>query len=85
MNTSQNNKIQNDHNFAALARQMSRFRGCVSKSGSLLSGAGRGKARVYFAMLRTCKYYPAHQNREDNVNKNVKTKPFPSPATVPKI
>jgi len=36
-------------------------------------------------MLRSWKEYPAHQNREENVNKNVKSKPFPSPATAPKI
>jgi len=61
------------------------LRGFVSESGALLSRAGRCKASLCSAMLSTCKAYPAHQNREDNVNKNVKTKPFPSPATAPKI
>ena len=58
---------------AAVARQMSRFRGFSLETGALLSRAGRGKASFYTAMLSTCKYCPAHQNREDNVNKNVKT------------
>ena len=85
IHTSQNNTIHNFHRTAAFARQKSRFRGFVAESGALLSRAGRYKARLCSAIWSTCKYYPAHQNREDNVNKNVKTKPFPSPATAPKF
>ena len=85
MNTSQHNKIHNDYKIAALARQMSRLRDFSLEAGSLLSRAGRCNASVYSAMLSTYKDCPAHQNREDNVNKNVKTKPFRSPATAPKI
>ena len=70
---------------AAFSRQKSRLRGSSLKAGALLSRAGRDKASLCSARLSTCKKCPAHQNREDNVNKNVKTKPFPSPATAPKI
>ena len=65
--------------------QKSSFRGFSLEAGSLLLRAGRCKASVYSAMLSTCKDCPAHQNREEKVNKNVKSKPFPSPATTPKI
>jgi len=64
---------------AAFARQKSRLRGGSLEAESLLSRAGRCKASVYSAILNTCKDCPAHQNREDNVNKNVKSKPFPFP------
>jgi len=64
---------------------MSRLRGFSLEAGALLSRAGRCKASLCSAMLSTCKYCPAHQNREDNVNKNVKSKPFPSPAAAPKF
>ena len=70
---------------AAFSWQKSRLRGGSLEAGALLSRAGRCNASVYSAMLSTCKDCPAHQNREDNVNKNVKSKPFPSPATAPKI
>ena len=30
-------------------------------------------------MLNSYKDYPAHQNREENINKNVKSKPFSFP------
>ena len=85
MNTSQHNKIHNDYNLAAFSRQKSRLCDGSLEAESLLSKAGRCKASVYSAMLKSCKECPAHQNREDNVNKNVKSKPFPSPATAPKI
>ena len=79
INTSQHNKIHNGYKIAALAQQMSRLRDFSLEVGSLLSRAGRCKANVYSEMLSTCKDYTAHQNREDNVNKNVKSKPFPFP------
>ena len=79
MNTAQHNKIHNYHKVAASPRQKSRLRGLSLKAGSLLSRVGRCKASVCSAMLISCKEYPAHQNREDNVNKNVKSKPFPFP------
>jgi len=37
------------------------------------------------AMLSFYKNRPAHQNREENVNKNVKLEPFPSPTMAPKF
>ena len=58
---------------------MSRLHDFSLEAGFLLSRVGRCKASVYSAMLNTCKDCPAHQNREDNVNKNVKSKPFPFP------
>ena len=64
---------------AAFSRQKSWLRGSSLKAESLLSRAGRCNASVYSTMLSTCKDCPAHQNREDNVNKNVKSKPFPFP------
>ena len=64
---------------------MSRLRGFSLEAGSLLSREGRCKASVCSAMLRSCKECPVHQNREENVNKNVKSKPFPSPATAQKF
>ena len=79
MNTAQHNKIYNYHKIAVLARQMSRLRGFSLEAGSLLSRAGRCKDSVCSAMLSTCKDCPADQNREENVNKNVKSKPFPFP------
>ena len=79
MNTSQHNKIYNYHNMAAFSRQKSRLRGGFLEAEALLSRAGRCKASVHSAMLSTCKDCPAHQNREENVNKNVKSKPFPFP------
>ena len=79
MNTSQHNKIYNYHNMAAFSRQKSRLRGGSLEAGSLFSRAGRCKTSFYSAMLKSCKECPAHQNREDNVNKNVKSKPFPFP------
>ena len=80
MNTAQHNKIYKYHNMAAFSRQKSRLRGGSLEAGSLLSRAGRCKASVYSAMLSTCKDCPAHQNREENVNNNVKSKPFPFPS-----
>jgi len=71
MNTAQHNKIHNDHKTVAFPRQMSRFRDISLEAGSLLSRAGRCKVSVCFAMLRSCKDCPAHQNREENVNKNM--------------
>ena len=85
MNTSQHNKIHNDYKMAAFSRQKSWLRGSSLKAKSLLSRAGRCNASIYSAMLSTCKDCPAHQNREENVNKSVKSKPFLSPATTPKI
>ena len=79
INTAQHNKIHNYHKVAASPRQKSRLRGFSLEPGSLLSRAGRFKASVCFAMLRSCKECPVHQNREENVNKNVKSKPFPFP------
>ena len=64
---------------AAFSRQKSRLRGNSLEAESLLSRVGRCKASVYSAILSTCKDCPVHQNREDNVNKNVKSKPFPFP------
>ena len=77
MNTSQHNKIHNDYKMAAFSQQKSRLHGGSLEAGALLSRAGRCKASFYSAMLRSCKECPAHQNREDNVNKNVNSKPFP--------
>ena len=85
MNTSQHNKIYNVHKMAVFSWQTSRLRGGSLEAGSLLSIVGRCKARIYSAMLRTCKECPTHQNREDNVNKNMTSKPIPSPAMAPKI
>ena len=85
IHTSQHNKIHNVYNMAAFSWQKSRLRGGSLEAGSLLSRAGRCKASVYSAMLSSSKECPARQNREDNVNKNVKSKPFPSPTTAPKI
>ena len=79
MNTAQHNKIHNYHKIATLPRQKSRLRGFSLEAGSLLSRAGRCKASVYSAMLSTCKDCPAHQNREENVNKNVKSKSISVP------
>ena len=79
MNTSQHNKIYNYHNMAAFPRQKSRLRGLSLEAGSLLSRAGSCNANWGSAILNSCKDSPAHQNREDNVNKNVKSKPFPFP------
>ena len=79
MNTSQHNKIYNYYKMAAFLQQKSRLRDGSLKAGSLLSRVGRCKASVYSAMLKSCKECSAHQNREDNVNKNVKSKPFPFP------
>ena len=79
MNTSQHNKIHNDYNLAAFSRQKSRLRGGSLEAGALLSRAGSYKASFYSAMLRSCKESPAHQKREYNVNKKVKSKPFPFP------
>ena len=79
MNTSQHNKIYNYHNMAAFSRQKSRLHGGSLEAESLLSRAGRCKVSVHSAMLKSYKECPAHQNREDNVNKNVKSKPFPFP------
>ena len=79
MNTAQHNKIHNVYKIAALARQMSRLRGFSLEAGSLLSRAGSYNANWGSAILNSCKDSPAHQNREDNVNKNVKSKPFPFP------
>ena len=75
----------NCHKIAALARLCFDFRGKVLEASFLLSRAERGKQGWPSAMQRICKNCPAHQNREENVNKNVKSKPFPSPATAPKI
>ena len=79
MNTSQHNKIYNDYKIATFSWQKSCFRGGSLKAGSLLSRAARCKASVYSIMLKSCKECPAHQIREGNVNKNVKSKPFPFP------
>jgi len=79
IHTSQHNKIHNDYKMAAFSRHTSRLRGGSLEAGALLSRAGRYKASLCSAMLRSCKECPAHQNREDNVNKNVKSKPFPFP------
>ena len=64
---------------AAFSRQKSRLRGSSLEAKSLLSRAGRCNDSVYSAMLRTCKDCPAHQNREENVNKNMKIKTIPIP------
>ena len=85
MNTAQHNKIHNDHRIPAYPRQKSRFRDFSLEAGSLYSRAGRCKANVCSEMLSSYKDYPAHQNGEENVNKDVKLKPFPSPATASKI
>ena len=85
MNTAQHNKIHNYHKIAAFSRQNSCLRDFSLEAGSLLSKAGKCEASVYSAMLSSCKDYPAHQNREENINKDVKLKPFPSPATASKI
>ena len=85
MNTAQHNKIYNYHKIAVFPRQKSRLRDFSLEAGSLLSRAGRCKASIYSAVLNSCKDCPTHPNREENFNKNVKTKPFPSPATAPKI
>ena len=79
MNTTQHNKIQNDHKIAEFSRQKSRLRGCSLETGSLLSRAGRCKTSVCSATLSSCTDYPAHQNKEENVNKNVKSKSLPFP------
>ena len=85
MNTAQHNKIQNYRKIVAFSQQKSRLRGFSLEAGSLLSRAGRWKVSIYFAMLSSYKDFPAHQNAEENVNKNVKSKPFSSPATAPKF
>ena len=85
MNTSQYNKIHNDYKMTAFSRQKSRLRGGSLEAGALLSRAGSYKANFYSAMLRSCKECPAHENREDNVNKNVKSKPFLFPGNGDKI
>ena len=79
INTAQHNKIHNYHKHAAFPHQKLRLCGFSLEAGSLLSRAGICKASVYSVMLRSYKECPAHQNREDNVNKNVKSKPFPFP------
>jgi len=55
------------------------------KAGSLLSRTGSYSANGCSVIFSFCKNRPAHENREENVNKNVKSKPFPSPATAPKF
>ena len=64
---------------AAFSRQKSLLRGGSLEAESLLFRVGRCKASIYSAMLSTCKDCHAHRNREDNVNKNVKSKPFSFP------
>ena len=71
VNTAQHNKIHNYRKITAYPRQKSRLRGFSLEAGSLLSRAGRCKASVCSTMLSSCKDCPAHQNREENVNKNV--------------
>jgi len=83
MNTVQHNKIHNYHKIAAYPGQKSCLYGFPLETGSLLSKAGSYNANVCSAMFSFYKYYPAHQNREKNINKNVKSKPFPSPAMMP--
>jgi len=61
------------------------LRGFSLEAGSLLSRAGRWKVSIYFAMLSSYKDFPAHQNAEENINKNVKSKPFLSQAITLKI
>ena len=85
MNTTLHNKIHNYLKIAAYPLQKSHFRGFSLEAGSLFSKTGRCKASVYSVMLSSCKDCPAHQNREENVNKNVKSKPFLSPAMAPKF
>ena len=58
---------------------MSRLRGFSLEAGSLLSRVGRCKASVYSVMLSTCIDCPAHQNREENVNKKREIKNIPVP------
>jgi len=50
------------------------------EEGSLLSRARSYNANGCYVILSFCKNWSAHQNREENVNKNVSLKPFPSPA-----
>ena len=75
MNTAQHNKIYNYHKIATLARQMSRLRGFSLEAGSLLSRAGRFKVNICSTMLRLS----CTPKQKENVNKNVKSKPFPFP------
>jgi len=85
MNTAHHNKIHNNHKIVTVSWQKSRLRCFSLEAGSLLSRAGSYNANVCSVILISCKDYLAHQNREENVNKNVKLKSFPSPATTPKI
>ena len=79
MNTTQHNKIHKCHKFAAFAWLKSHLRGFTLESGSQLSRAGCCYANGCSAILSSCKLWAAHQNREREF------KPFPSPATAPKI
>jgi len=47
------------------------FRGKNKEAGSLLSRAGKCKQDYTSVMLSFYKDWPAHQNRKENINKNV--------------
>jgi len=83
--TSQQNKKIFCHKMAVEPRLKLRLRGFSLEAGSLLSRAGSYNANECYAILSSYKNWPAHRNREENINKNVKSKPFPSPTTTPKI